>query len=73
MSLGDQNSILGNIWLDIKELMSRFSCCKIQYGHRQCNMAAHKLGQYVWNVIDVAMWFGPPFLEQTLWFDILKL
>lgn len=68
MSMGEPNSIHGNIWLDIRELMSYFACCRVQYGHGQDNMAAHKLIQYALNVIDIAMWYAdmPILLKQAL-------
>lgn len=69
------NSTLGNILLDIKDLMSHFINCKIQYGNRTSNTADHKLVRNVWHVNDIFLWYEemPLFLEQTIWFDKLNL
>lgn len=41
----ESSSTLGNLIHDIKELMARFQCCTIQFNHRHCNTAAHRLAR----------------------------
>lgn len=49
------SSAIGNILMDIKELMSHFTDCVIQYGNYMANMVAHKLVRNSWHVNHVAM------------------
>lgn len=41
---------------DIKELMSTFSECKLQFTNRMRNGAAHRLARHVWNVNHIIIW-----------------
>lgn len=49
------SSAIGNIMMDIKELMSHFMDCIIQYGNYMANEVAHKLARNSWHVKHVAM------------------
>lgn len=71
----DSNSELGNIYLDIKDLMSHFLFYKIQYGNHLGNIVAHSLARNTWHVNNISMWYDviPPFLTQTICFDSLNL
>lgn len=72
---GAPNFILGSHFLDIRDLMSHFVCCKIQYGNRLGNTTAYRLKKHARNVSDVALWYGDVslFLEHNVWFDKLNL
>lgn len=53
-SRGNSNLDIINVMLDIKELMSRFVFCKVQYGNCQCNMAVHILVKNTRHVNNIA-------------------
>lgn len=71
----DQHGELGNLLSDIKEWMGKFLDCQIQFAHRGCNMVAHTLAHFAWNVSNISVWYGvePEFLSQFVWFDKLGL
>lgn len=68
-----ENSYLeiGNLFEGIREIMSRFLSCSIQFGNIMCNVVAYKLAKNVWHVNHIIIWFGemPDFITQTIWFD----
>lgn len=70
---------LGNISQDIKALMAGFQDCNITFCYRQYNSVAHSLAKFVWNVNNVAIWFGklplfcPKPIDLTKMFVILIL
>lgn len=61
------SSFMGNLFQDIKNLMTRFQHGSIQFKVRQCNVAAHKLAIYAWNVYNILLWYGDAldFLSHT--------
>lgn len=64
-------SLLGNLVSEAKALMAMFKQCSIQFNHRECNGAAHKLAKHAWNVHHIMLWLGevPEFLAQSYWLD----
>lgn len=62
-------SILGNIILDIRNLMQYFTSYCIQYASRDCNRAAHKLACNAWLTNDILFGF---LLQHELWLEQLS-
>lgn len=59
--ISDRNecySDLGNVYLDVKDLMSRFVFSKLQYGNRLGNFAAHYFARNVWHSSNISLWHG---------------
>lgn len=56
---------------DIKDLVSTFFDCKIQYTNWLGNGAAHYLARYDWNVNLIVVWGGEvlDFASQVVWLD----
>lgn len=71
LTLDTSNSALGNIILEIQNLMSSFITCTLQHVSWLCNFAAHKLARNAWHVCDALLWFNsiPDFIEQINWFE----
>lgn len=67
---GEPTFTLDNLIQDIKELMTRFQQCSIQFSYKQCNEAAHYLARNASNINHV-VWQGeiPNFLVHTIWLD----
>lgn len=57
-------SFVGNIIQDLKDMMTHFHVCLINFGYCQSNIAAHKLARFVYNVENIVLWYGvtPKFL-----------
>lgn len=71
----NSSSEMGNIYLDVKDLMSRFRDFSLHFASRLCNIAAHRLARNSWHVNQAVLWHGDmlDFLTQTVWFDNLDL
>lgn len=54
------NSILGNIVMDIRNILLHFLNFSLQYCSPECNYAAHYLAKHAWQVDDIVMWMGVP-------------
>lgn len=68
-------SEMGNIYQDVKELMSRFRDCSLHFASKLCNVATPKHARNARHVNQVILWHVdmPDFLTQTSWFDNLAL
>ncbi|KAG2701613.1 hypothetical protein I3760_06G053700 [Carya illinoinensis] len=66
------SSILGNIVIDIKQLMKGIPNCSIPHINREDNQAAHKLARFARNVENTSVWWdsGPSCIQQVLWTDL---
>lgn len=60
-------SKLGNIILDIRNLLAYFVNCQIQYVNRDCDRTSHQLTRHAWCVKELVLWMGniPPFFRQS--------
>ncbi|XP_042959454.1 uncharacterized protein LOC122294624 [Carya illinoinensis] len=65
------NSLLGNLFSEVKRLCNYFSSVSFVHVYREGNRAAHLLARNAWRVEDIDMWWDsiPDFLSQALWFD----
>lgn len=52
------SSHLGNLYLDIKALMTNFQQCNIIFYYRHYNSVAHSLAKFAWNVDHILSWLG---------------
>lgn len=65
-------SFARNIIQDLKDMITCFHVCSINFGYRHSNIAAHKLVKFAYNIeniVHIRYGVTPKFLYSTIWFE----